>query len=306
MNIKLGQINFYCNDIWGDTGKYRFIKIIEKLNKFTNNHYEYCDCLKEECDIVIYALYNHLSNLKNVKGNPMLIYWTDELLAPGEDGIFNNPFEYYKNNNLSISFYDDSDDNLFYPYFALFIDELEISHNIHKINYNKNKFCTFCASNENIYNAAFRTNVVKYISANYKQITCCGKVLNNTNGEYLPYEFDAKINYHNNYKFNLCFENHESSGNLSYITEKIMNAFIFQTVPIYWGSKNILKWFNPNAFINCNELNETQILEKIKDIDNDDDQYQYMLNQYPFRERYIDLDEYFIKKLDNFIKQHIK
>lgn len=311
--IKIGQINWYKHQNWGDTGIYKTNRIVARLNDFSNLYkYEYINCLEEECDIVFYSLYNTLNNLKNIKGNPQLIYWTDELNCVGAENIINDPFTYYKNNNPSISFYDDSEDNLYFPYFASFIEEYLFTQYLIKNgdikleNINKNKFCTFCASNDTMYNSNFRKNVVKYINSNYKTITCCGKVLNNTNGEYLPWDVNDRIIYHKDYKFYLCFENNYSSGNLTYLTEKIMNAFTYNTVPIYWGAERVNEWFNSNAFINCNGLNKQQILEKIKEVDNDDELYNYMRNQWPFKEKDFNYDAYFTHKLETFILKYIK
>lgn len=311
--IKIGQINWYQHQEWGDTGLYRMHRLVDKLNHFSTKYkYEYADCLNDNCDIVFYSLYNTLSNLQNVKGNPQLIYWTDELDCVGYEYIVNDPFTYYKNGNPSISFYDDSEDNLFFPYFALFIEEYLYTQymiqlgNIKLENINKNKFCTFCASNDTMYNSDFRTNVVKYINDNYKTITCCGKVLNNTNNEYLPWDVNDRIIYHKDYKFYLCFENKESSGNLTYLTEKIINGFTYNTVPIYWGAERVIEWFNPDAFINCNGLNNQQILDKIKEVDNNEELYNYMKSQHIFLKENFNYDEYFTQKIENFILKYIK
>lgn len=298
--IKIGNINFYKNDLWGDTGYNKVIRMINTLNKFSENKYEYGDCIKENCDIVLYSLYDKLENLKNVKGHPLFIYHTDELLCCGADCVWDNPFEYYKNNNLSISFYDDSDDNLFFPLFVEPIDDMMHTREWYPRNFNKTKFCTFCASDAGFYEHQFRIDTVKYISENYKQITCCGKVLNNTNGEYLSWDYVEAIQYHDDYKFNLCFENCHSSGNLTYLTEKIVNAYRYMTVPIYWGAERVTEWFNEESFINCNGLNEQQILEKIKEVDNNEELYQYMLHQAPLKFDF-EYYEYFAKKLDKFI-----
>lgn len=306
--IKVGQINFYKNERWGDTGKYRIMMILESFNKFSNKyHYEYYDCLETECDIVFYSMYDVIEKLNTCKGSPIFIYWTDELYAPGSNQIFNNPFEFYKQNNLSISFNIDSNDNCYFPYG--FLDNyynVIRSFTENKVSIqDKIKFCTFCASNESVYNAQYRTNLVKYVSSTYKEITCCGKVLNNTNGEYLPWGTDDAIKYHKHYKFNFCFENASSKNNPKYITEKIVNAFMYRTVPIYWGCENINEFFNKDAFINCNGMTNEEILNKIKEVDNNDELYMYMINQYPFKYRSINYREYFFEKIMKFIEDKL-
>ena len=302
--ITIGQLNFFQNDYYGDTGFFKTIRVMNTLNKCTNNKYIYANCLNEECDVVLYSLYDTKENLKNVKGHPLFIYWTDELLCCGADQVWDNPFGYYKDNNLSMGFYDDSDDNMFFPLFVESLRDMMHAKTWYPQDNPKTKFCTFCASNEGFYEHNFRVETVKYINANYKQITCCGKVLNNTNGEYLPYDFIEAIKYHDNYKFNLCFENCHSTGNLTYITEKIVNAYRYMTVPIYWGADRVTEWFNQDSFINCNGLTKEQILEKIKEVDNNDELYEYMRHQNPLKYDY-DYYEYFVKKLDKFINDHI-
>lgn len=306
--LKLGYLNFFKNDEYNDTGHYRIYRLTELLNEYTNHIYKFVDnCKEEECDIVFYSLYDKIENLQLVKGNPIFIYWTDENMAVGANQIFDqNPFDFYKRNNLSMSFYEDSEDNIYYPYFALFIDNYRESLK-YKVNISiKNKFCTFCASNYNCYNALYRVDAVRYISEHYKKITCCGAVLNNTNGVYLPWDFNKRIKYHKNYKFNLCFENSASTGKLMYITEKIMNAYSFKVVPIYWGSDRVNEWFNKESFINCNGLSFEEIVERIKEVDNDNKLYEHMINQYAFNQSVDDLEKYFICKTDKFIYDHIK
>lgn len=302
MTIKLGQINFPG----ADNGNFALNDLINDLNKISIIKYEIGYPLIEQCNIVFYPTYGDLELINKIKGKPLLIFWTYEHLCKNSDNDEYDPYKFYKRNNLSIGFYDDCDDNLFFPYFVLYLKSMIYVLENNKKTKNKTKFCTFCASNKNIYHAQFRTDFVEYVSNKYKEITCCGKVLNNTNNELLPQNHLEASIYHNPYKFNLCFENHESSGNFSYITEKIVMAYIYNVIPIYWGSDRITEWFNPLSFINCNGLSYEQMLNEIKNIDNDDNKYQYMLFQKPMREDPYDVYIYFIKKLDKFIQEHYK
>lgn len=308
--IKIGQLNFWpCDgeDVDALFGKNRTINVINYCNKFSNKYkYEYGNCFKENCDIVFYSLYNDIERLKLCKGNPMFIYWTDEYSCIGHNHAWNDPFNFYRQGNLSISFYADSETNCYFPYGILFYhDVINTKTEYNKQTFQKDKFCTFCASNAIVYQAAYRTNFVKYISENYKEVTCCGKVLNNTNGEYLPYNLGEARKYHDHYKFNLCFENEFTEGNSRYITEKIFNAFAYNTVPIYWGSTYIDNIFNKEAFINCNGLTYEESLKKIIEVDNDNELYDHMLNQWPFKESSINYEELFFRKLNKFIETHI-
>ena len=57
-----------------------------------------------------------------------------------------------------------------------------------------------------------------------------------------------------NSMFSICIEN---SSNRGYHTEKIIDAFLSKTVPIYWGCPNLKELgYDPNGFIYCNDENE--------------------------------------------------
>jgi hypothetical protein len=54
--------------------------------------------------------------------------------------------------------------------------------------------------------------------------------------------------------FSICIEN---SSNRGYHTEKIIDAFLSKTIPIYWGCPNLEELgYDPNGFIYCNDENE--------------------------------------------------
>ena len=57
-----------------------------------------------------------------------------------------------------------------------------------------------------------------------------------------------------NSMFSICVEN---SSNRGYHTEKIIDAFLSKTVPIYWGCPNLEELgYDVNGFIYCNDENE--------------------------------------------------
>ena len=51
-------------------------------------------------------------------------------------------------------------------------------------------------------------------------------------------------------KFTLCFE---STCHYGFVTEKIMDAFYADTIPVYYGSPTVTDIFNRDAFINCGD-----------------------------------------------------
>lgn len=78
-----------------------------------------------------------------------------------------------------------------------------------------------------------------------------------------------------NYRFALVMENTFAEG---YMSEKILNAFMGGTIPIWYGSKEVFKMFNKNAFIYFDVNSPTDALDRIKDLEKDPKKYQKMLN----------------------------
>jgi len=66
--------------------------------------------------------------------------------------------------------------------------------------------------------------------------------------------------------FSICIEN---SSNRNYHTEKIIDAFLSKTVPIYWGCPNLEELgYDPNGFIFCND--ENKIIEAVNKLKPED------------------------------------
>lgn len=61
-----------------------------------------------------------------------------------------------------------------------------------------------------------------------------------------PHSRDGKLKIMSNYRFGLVTENIRYPG---YVTEKIFDAFISGTVPVYWGAPDIEKFVPPDCFI---------------------------------------------------------
>lgn len=132
------------------------------------------------------------------------------------------------------------------------------------------KFCNFIVSNGN--NAdPYREEAFRQINL-YKKVDSGGQYLNN-----IGYCVADKLQFMQGYKFTLACENSSQKG---YITEKIVEAWAANTVPIYWGAPDIAEEFNENAFINCMAYrNIYEVIEKIKEIDCDDTKYLEILNE---------------------------
>jgi len=81
----------------------------------------------------------------------------------------------------------------------------------------------------------------------------------------IPGAYNSKeiFEFYSSYKFVICMENTKQE---TYITEKIVNGFLAQTIPIYWGSDVIGDYFNLERFINIPNLNANTIDDVINQI----------------------------------------
>ncbi len=133
----------------------------------------------------------------------------------------------------------------------------------------KKSFCSFVVSNDS--GMSERKKMFELLN-DYKPVASGGRYLNNVGGP-----VKDKIEFQSQYKFCLCFENSSHPG---YTTEKIVQAFASGSVPIYFGNPEIAKEFNPKAFINCHDYDSLEdALERVIEIDTDDDLYKQMLNE---------------------------
>jgi len=104
------------------------------------------------------------------------------------------------------------------------------------------EFCAFVISNAG---CKVRNEFFRRLSG-YKLVHSCGPALNNRGGECAPRERQAYFAFLSRYKFVICFENNAIP---EYLTEKLANAWLGGTVPIYWGARRALDWLNPKAFL---------------------------------------------------------
>ncbi len=130
----------------------------------------------------------------------------------------------------------------------------------------------------------------------YKNVGCGGSCLNN-----IGHKVVDKIGFQKNYKFSVAFENTSHPG---YCTEKILDAYNSNCIPIYWGSETVNQDFNKNTFINAADFEDyDSLIEYIKKVDNDDDLYRKFFDEPVFSEYWLDIfsdpEEKFFKKLCN-------
>lgn len=102
----------------------------------------------------------------------------------------------------------------------------------------------------------------------YRAIDSGGKVRNNI-GRIIQYP--QKLDFLRNYKFTIAFENSSVDG---YVTEKLVDAFLAQTIPIYFGSPSVTLDFHADSYIAVEgEHDFPAAIDSIKRLDNNASTY---------------------------------
>jgi hypothetical protein len=143
------------------------------------------------------------------------------------------------------------------------------------------KFCCFIVSN----GGCEVRNTMFDLLNQYKKVDSYGHFKNNMgytlNSAYYSQEF---IHFISNYKFIICFENTKSG---TYSTEKIVNPYLANIIPIYWSSHYIKNTLNVDSMLFLeDEKPDTyaQLIDRIIELDNDDTKYLEMVNRPVFNQ----------------------
>lgn len=210
---------------------------------------------------------------KNVIDNALTFFNFEDPFFHRVPLILHYNYEYYKNG---------------------YIDDYEIllkKRSISKII--PNKFCSFVARG-NGYPSCPRKYFFDKLNL-YKNVNSHGSYLNNSNqipmGDVTKFENSLlKVKFLSQYKFNICFENShgcvKSPNDYTYVSdsgllsEKIYESLLANTIPIYWGNKNIKDDLNTNCFINYYDYeNFDAMIDRIIEIDNNDELFFEYINQ---------------------------
>ena len=137
----------------------------------------------------------------------------------------------------------------------------------------KTKFCGFCVSNgSSKFQGVKLRDAFFHLLNSYKRVDSFGLHLNNMpDGKIAPREGFSKLV--SEYKFMIYFENTEGNG---YVTEKPVQCFISQTVPIYWGEPTGI--INPEACVLVNPDNMHSAIKRILFLDSNDEAYAQVLH----------------------------
>lgn len=220
--------------------------------------------ITSEPDILFFSCFGikYLS-YKNCKK----VFWAGENIRPDFNGAdYCITFDYNTNPN-----------HYRYPLWAMCIEENLLTKKLSEseIDFIIKEKEEFCAMLVSYCRAKKRKTFFKYVNDNYKKINSGGKCLNNMGNQKV---IDA-LDFFKPYKFSLSFENSSHPG---YSTEKIINAFKANCIPIYWGDEELKNELNPKRYISLHDFNsEKECLEYIKEIDNNVNLYKSIIKE-PF------------------------
>jgi hypothetical protein len=136
----------------------------------------------------------------------------------------------------------------------------------------------------------------------YKTVDCPGRVLNNMS--YIGGRGDQinKINFLNDYKFNVSFENSSYNG---YCTEKIIHSMFSNCIPIYHGDPSVVLDFNVKSFLNLHDFESIDhLIDEIIYIDNDESKYRSIFYEPWFKDNVFP-DRYLPENVLNFFEKII-
>ena len=150
------------------------------------------------------------------------------------------------------------------------------------------RFCSFIYSQDKQgVGARLRKEFCQQLMQAYKRVDCPGKILNNMESSELTSRtsvedwHSSKVKFLSNYKFNIAFENSQAPG---YITEKLTDCYLANTVPIYWGSSGDVFPYPKDSLICANDYSTIDdLIARVREVDENDELYLSILKANPFR-----------------------
>ena len=136
-------------------------------------------------------------------------------------------------------------------------------------------FCCFIVSNDKCH---VRNKMFHELNK-YKKVHSGGRYCNNLGRTVLgDWKSESILNFIGKHKFVICFEN----SLFNPFTEKIVNAYLARSIPIYWSAKFMKKVFNPESMIFLEDTTDSSyknVIDKVIEIDNDDSKYLEIINK---------------------------
>lgn len=262
----------YCGGTFDPNNNF-IIDILRKYGNIENNEVQIVQP-QENPDILFYSIFgNHHTNFPNTRK----VFFSGEPFPKRQEAEFNFTFDR------------NSEDNIRFPLWLGYLnDSLLIECNNRKNGLitvpKRDKFCSFISNGE--VKTTNRRVFVELLSA-YKKVDCGGQFLNNI-GYTVPRGINCsgKIEHNNNYKFAIAFENEDYPG---YVTEKICDIYKSGCIPIYWGTTEVTRDFNPTTFINARDFESfDKLVQYVIKVDNDDELYASYFREPFFSNKWMD------------------
>ena len=218
-------------------------------------------------EFLVYALTGHRHRLYNC----VKIYTHHEIYQPNWKEcdyavlpfLGNDPRHYY----LPIFAYNRPPDPL-----------IRQNHDSDEIRSEKTRFCALLSA---YVNRSVRHRMRFFNELNHrKKVDSIGRAANNT-GWKVPGGHNPKLEALRPYKFTIAFENKDLEG---WTTEKMYDPLAVHTVPIFWGDRRAVEYFNPEAFINAYDFKSlSDLADYVCAVDADERLYRRYLEAPPFR-----------------------
>lgn len=275
------KIKLRFTDFWVDLNNAESV-----FYKLLSNRYDIE--LSDNPDYIIYSVFGY----DYLKYDCIRIFYTGEQVCPDFDiADYAIGFE-------TMTF---GDRYIRFPLFALSYSPEKLTsiesdfQEINIDNFVKRDFAVFTYSNSKA--TSSRDQFYQKLNQ-VKQVTSPGKHLNNTG-----FFISDKVAFENKFKFSIAFENASYRG---YLTEKILDSFAANTIPIYYGDESIENDFHPESFINLHNFNNfDEAIEYILTIENDSERLQKMLKHIKFKDHVYLYQEQLIDFFDNIFNQDL-
>jgi len=282
--VKISYTDWWSNEYCGGT-------FDKENNFFTNLLYNYYNIEvinpEDNPDVLFYSVFGDTHKYLRATRK---IFYSGESISQKDEADFNITFDNdsYKNCRLPL-------------WFCYLSDELIKDNKKKKLSIfnipKKTKFCSIICQIDN--KSGERGKIIEKLSK-YKSVDCGGSFMNNI-GYTVPRGLNCsgKIEHNNAYKFCIAFENTNYPG---YVTEKICDAYKSRCIPIYWGTNDVIKDFNPKTFISANDFtNFDELVEYIIKVDTVDSLYESYFKEPIFSEYWLNIindnNNSFYKKL---------
>lgn len=115
---------------------------------------------------------------------------------------------------------------------------------------------------------------------------------------------DDKIVCFEKSMYHLCIEN---SKQINYFTEKLMDCFMTETIPVYWGCPNITEYFDENGIIILNTDDPDEIINIINNLKESDykKKIKYIKKNKEIAYKYLNYHERLKNKIEEIVNQNI-